>query len=106
MKRRAIPILVALFFALLASSFLLNSPAGYAKASRAVAYECEGNACSQVVLTWEDERQQFRVQNDSDRRVRIDVTTFAGDSTIRVDAHKSDYLLVKTFNGPFRANFD
>jgi hypothetical protein len=70
------------------------------------AYDCEGSACSQVTLSWDNDGQQFRVQNDSDRRVRIDVTTFSGDSTIHVDAHKSDSLLVKTFNGPYRANYE
>ena len=62
--------------------------------------DCEGNACAQVALTWDNTGQQYRVQNDSDRRVKIDVTTFAGDSTIHVEPQKSQYLLVKTFNGP------
>lgn len=62
-----------------------------------VAYDCEGNACSQVSLTWDNDRQQFRVQNDSGQMVKVEVTTFAGESAVRVEPHKSDYLAVKTF---------
>jgi len=68
-------------------------------------YDCEGNACAGVTLTWDNDRQQFRVQNNSDRRVKVTVTTFAGDSSVIVEPGKVDYLLVKTFNGPYRANY-
>jgi hypothetical protein len=74
--------------------------------SSPAAYECEGNACSAVTLTLEEEGQQFRVDNNSDSRVKVDVTTYGGDSSIRVEPHKSDYLPVKYFNGPYRASFE
>jgi hypothetical protein len=69
-------------------------------------YECEGNACSVVTLTWEEDGQRFRVENSSDRRVKIEVATFEGSSSITVEAHKSDYLQVKYFNGPYHANYE
>jgi len=100
---------LGLFLIALCSLFtLISSPIGItAKALDVIAvYDCEGTACSQVTLTWDNDNKQFRVQNDSDRRVRIDVTTFAGDSTIHVEPQKSQYLLVKTFNGPYRANYE
>ena len=69
-------------------------------------YECEGNACSVVTLTWEEEGQQFRVDNSSNQRVKVDVTTFAGTSSVTVEPQKSDYLKVKYFNGPYQANYE
>jgi len=59
-----------------------------------------------VTLAWEEEGQRFRVENNSDSRVRVEVTTYAGDSGVRVEPHKSDYLQVKYFNGPYRADFE
>lgn len=67
--------------------------------------ECEGNACSAVSLSWDNERQQFRVQNDSDRTVKVEVTTFAGNSHIIAPPREVSYLEVKTFNGPYRATY-
>jgi hypothetical protein len=68
-------------------------------------YDCEGEACAEVTFNWDNDRQQFRIQNNSDRRVKVAVTTFAGDSSVIVEPRKVDYLLVKTFNGPYRANY-
>jgi hypothetical protein len=69
-------------------------------------YDCEGNACQSVTFTWDNDRQQFKVQNDSGQIVKVEVTTFAGVSSVRVEPHKEDYLAIKTFNGPYRANYD
>jgi len=68
--------------------------------------ECEGNACSVIELNWDNERQQFRVKNDSNQRVKIEVSTFAGTSSITVPGKGVGYLEVKTFNGPYRANYE
>ena len=70
------------------------------------AYDCEGDACTVVTLTWEEERQSFRVDNSSAQRVRVTVTTFAGESWVTVAPQKSEYLRVKSFNGPYRAEFE
>jgi hypothetical protein len=74
--------------------------------SAARAYDCEGNACSAVTMTWEEEGQRFRVENSSDSPLKVEVTTYAGDSSVHVEPHKSDYLQVKYFNGPYRADFE
>jgi hypothetical protein len=74
--------------------------------SAARAYDCEGSACSAVTLTWEEDGQRFLVENNSDSRVKVEVTTYAGDSSVQVEPHKSDYLQVKYFNGPYRADFE
>lgn len=88
---------------LLLSAFLL---APLPPATRAAAYDCEGDACPSVTLTWEEDGQQFRVDNNSDRAVKVEVTTYAGKSGVRLEPQKSDYLQVKTFNGPYRADFE
>jgi hypothetical protein len=82
-----------------AAAHLLNSPV-------IPSYECEGNACSVVDLTWDNERQQFRVKNDSNRSVKVEVSTFAGTSSIAVPPNDVNFLEVKTFNGPYRANYE
>ena len=69
-------------------------------------YECEGNACSVVELNWDNERQQFRVKNDSNQRVKVEVSTFAGTSSIIVPGKEVGYPEVKTFNGPYRAYYE
>jgi hypothetical protein len=70
------------------------------------AHECVGAACSSVSVEWEDDSQRFRVDNNSDSGVKVEVTTYAGASGVRVEPHKSGYLEVKYFNGPYRADFD
>lgn len=77
-----------------------------ASPARAAAYDCEGDACSSVKLTWEEETQGFRADNSSDRRLRVEVETFAGKSAVVVEAGKSAYLLVKNFEGPYHAAFE
>jgi hypothetical protein len=69
-------------------------------------YECEGNACSVVDFTWDNERQQFRVKNNSNQQVKVEVSTFAGTSSIIVPPNEVNFLEVKTFNGPYRANYE
>jgi hypothetical protein len=70
------------------------------------AYDCQGDACSVTALVWEEEGQRFRADNSSGRRVRVTVETFAGESAVVVEPQKSEYLRVKTFNGPYRAAFE
>lgn len=89
--------------ALLAFLLLFLLPS---ESSAARTYDCEGGACSAVTLTWEEDGQRFRVDNSSDSRVKVEVTTYAGDSSVHVEPHKSDYLQVKYFNGPYRADFE
>jgi hypothetical protein len=92
---------------LLCAALPLTPPArgAWAAPGRAT-YECEGDACPVTALTWEDEGQRFRADNSSDRRVRVEVETFAGKSAVEVEPQASAYLEVKTFNGPYRAAFE
>ncbi len=69
-------------------------------------YDCEGDACPVVTLTWDQDRQQFKVQNASERAVKVEVSTFAGKSHIIIPPQKVGYLEVKTFNGPYHATYE
>lgn len=104
--RRTAPARSALFHLLcfaLAATFIPPTRAAVARPS---AYDCEGAACASVALAWEEEGQRFRVDNSSSRRVRVEVETFAGKSSVTVEPQKSEYIQVKSFNGPYRAEFE
>ena len=70
------------------------------------AQACEGDACTAVSLTWEEEGQRYRVANSSERRVRVEVETYAGKSSVTVEPQDAAYLQVKNFNGPYRAAYE
>lgn len=101
-----------LSLALFCLLYAAPAPPPTASAARAAthparaAYDCEGDACTVTALVWEEEGQRFRVDNSSDRRVRVVVETFAGESAVVVEPQKSEYLQIKTFNGPYRAAFE
>jgi hypothetical protein len=97
MKRIMCYSMVVLVAALMLSPQQLNATA------RSASYECEGNACSVTTLTWNQDRQQFKVENSSAQQVKVTVTTFAGSSSVIIEPHKENYLEVKTFNGPYQA---
>lgn len=95
------PTLAAVFACLIA---LL--PANPSSSSSTAYYDCEGDACASVALSWEQDGQRFRVDNSSERRVRVTVSSFAGESWVAVGPRASAYLTVKHFRGPYRANFE
>lgn len=68
--------------------------------------DCEGNACSQVILTFDEAKQQYKVQNNSDRLVRVEASNLAGGNRILVEAGKEAYLAMKSILGPYRANYE
>ncbi len=70
------------------------------------AIDCEGNACSQVTLTWDETKQQYLAQNNSaDRAVRVEGSNWAGGASVRVAPGKSDYLALKNIVGAYHANY-
>jgi hypothetical protein len=84
---------------------LLQTPAVVVSAADANPHECEGNACSSITLTWNDERQQFKVENSSGQEVKVTVQNFAGPSSVVVLPHKENYLELKTFDSPYVAAY-
>lgn len=68
--------------------------------------DCEGNACTQVTLTFDEAKQQYKVQNNSDRLVRVEASNLAGGNRVIIEAGKDAYLPMKSIIGPYRANYE
>jgi len=71
-----------------------------------ITLDCEGNACDQVTLTFDETKQQYLAQNNSDRLIRVEASNWAGGRNVIVEAGKSAYLPLKSFIGPYRANYE
>ncbi|HYY97588.1 MAG TPA: hypothetical protein VE642_03305 [Pyrinomonadaceae bacterium] len=86
--------------------------AGQAGASARVAYadtppalECEGTACAQVTVTFDEQKQQYRVHNNStDTYVRVSASNLSASAEACVAPGKDAYLLLKGITGPYRAD--
>ena len=69
--------------------------------------DCDGNACSQVTLTWEDSTGQYKAQNIStDRIVIVEGSNLAAAARIRVAPSKTEYLPLKSIVGTYHANYE
>jgi hypothetical protein len=68
--------------------------------------DCEGNACGQVTLTFDGSKQQYKVQNNSDRLVWVEASDTAGGRSVIVEPGKAGYLPMKSFIGPYRAIYE
>ena len=76
-----------------------------ARAASIIAYECEGNACSQITVTWDESKEQYKVQNNSsDQWVRVEAANLVSSASLCLGPNKSDYLSLKTVVGAFRVN--
>lgn len=70
------------------------------------AAECEGAACQQVALTFDEAKQQYRVQNNSaDRWVRVSAANVAASAYACVGPGKSEYLPLRSISGSYRAEY-
>lgn len=68
--------------------------------------ECEGDACGQVAVTFNEAKGQYRVQNNSpDRWARVSASNLASHASNYVDPGKAEYLTLKSVVGPYRADF-
>jgi hypothetical protein len=78
----------------------------YATPASAAAADCEGDACSQVTLTFDDAKQQYRAQNNSpDRWVHVSASNLAASAGACVEPGKSEYLSLKSLVMPYRATY-
>lgn len=75
-------------------------------ATAASAADCEGAACAQVTLTFDDARQQYRAQNNSaDHWVRVDASNLAGSAGACLAPGKVEYVSLKSIVGAYRAAY-
>jgi hypothetical protein len=71
------------------------------------ASECEGEACPQVSLTFDADKQQYLARNNSpDRWVKVSASNLSSFASACVGPSKSDYLKIKSVVGPYRAEYD
>jgi len=67
--------------------------------------ECEGAACSQVTLTFDEQKQQYRVRNNSsDIYVRVSASNAGSSADACVAPGKTAYLPLKSIVGSYRAD--
>ena len=97
---------VALALALACASAVATSPATSPARAATAFYDCEGNACSSVTLTWDADQQKFRAQNNGSRSARVEAFNWAGGVSVLVQPGASEYLSIKSFDGPYHANFE
>lgn len=91
----------------LAILFPFTSNDHSAAAKTIAIYDCEGDACSSVTLTWDNDRQQFRVQNSSATRwVKVDAGNSTGGISMCIGPTKTEYLPLKTITGKYRATYN
>lgn len=70
------------------------------------ALECEGAACAHVVMTFDEAKGQYRVQNNSaDAWVRVSASNLAASANACVAPGKAEYLRLKGIVGAYRADY-
>jgi len=69
--------------------------------------DCQGDACDQVVLTWDDTKQDYKVQNNSSNRwVRVNAANLAATASICVAPAKAEYLSLTSIVDTYHAKYD
>jgi hypothetical protein len=104
MSRLAIALII-LICALHGAVTYQPGPSGAETAAGAVTLDCEGDACEQVTVIWDDSKQQYKVQNNSaDQSVRVDAANLVASASVCVPPGKTDYLTLKSIAGAYHAN--
>lgn len=68
--------------------------------------ECEGTACSQVSVLFDEAKQFYHAQNNSsDHWARVTASNMAATATACLGPGKEAYLQLKSIDGPYRADF-
>ena len=66
--------------------------------------DCEGDGCAAVSLSFDEAKEKYRVQNNSqDAWVRVTASNRADSAQVCVAPGKSDYLHLKSIVGRYRA---
>lgn len=97
----------SLLAALAASAALALSEQPGSPVPVAAAAECEGTACTQVAVTFDEAEQQYRAQNNSsDRWVKVSASNLAAAASACLGPGSTEYLPLKSIVAPYRAEFD
>ena len=66
--------------------------------------ECQGDACGLISITWDSQKEQYKVQNNSTEQwVRVEAANLVSNATICLAPSKSDYLTLSSVVGTVRA---
>lgn len=70
------------------------------------AEECEGDACGQVTVTFDESRQQYRVQNNSaEHWARVTASNMAASASACLAPGREAYLPLKSISGAYHAAY-
>jgi hypothetical protein len=73
----------------------------------AASAECEGTACQQVTVTFDEAEQQYRVQNNSAGRwVKVSASNLAAAAGACLGPGATECLPLKSIVAPYHAEFD
>ncbi len=99
---------VIVFAAALTAAGWSGLPAALAKtASLPSTAECEGDACQQVTVAFDEARQQYRARNNSaDRWVRVSASNLSAAAGACLAPGAAEYLPLKSIVAPYRAEFE
>ena len=98
--------LSALVLTLFLTPLLSTPSAATGVSSAGAAAECEGTACAQVVVTFDEAKGQYRAQNNSaDSWVRVAAANMADSSSACLAPGKDGYLALKSIVGTYRADY-
>lgn len=68
------------------------------------AVECEGDACPQVTVTFDEEKGLYRARNNSaERWARVTATNVAAAASLCLAPGQAEHLSLKSIVGPYRA---
>lgn len=106
MRRQTPLYILVLFLALLAGLPSTQAPAVLAASRFPAVTECEGGACSHVTMTFDESKEQYRVQNNSaDRWVKVAASNVAAFASVCVGPGKAEHLPLKSILGAYRAEY-
>jgi hypothetical protein len=70
------------------------------------AADCEGDACSQVSVTFDESKQEYRaVNNSADRWARVTASNVAASASACLAPGKDAYLALKSIAGSYHAAY-
>jgi hypothetical protein len=96
--------------AVLAASVILTlsgQVGTFGRVAAASALECEGAACAQVTLTFDEAKGKYRVQNNSaDAWVRVSASNMAASAEVCVAPGKADHLSLRGIVGTYKVSYD
>lgn len=100
----ALPALTALMMLAQPGAFARTSSP--APAAALAVTDCEGDACAQVSVTFDESKQQYRAQNNSaDRWARVTASNMAASASACLAPGKEAYLPLKSISGVYHAAY-